>query len=146
VIKKILVPVDGSDSSVKALEFACDLAGRYDAELHLLHVVQPVIQAQTLALGAAAVTLEASPEELEDAGRKTIDAARRLATNRGCERVQADLADGPPARRILERAGDIGADMIVMGSRGLGDFAGLLVGSVSHKVSHLAECTCVTVR
>lgn len=146
MIKNILVPIDGSGHSKKALELACDLAARYQAGLHLLHVVQPAAEAQTMALGAAAVTLESSRQELQEAGARVVDAARQYAESHGCGQVDTDLADGPPAKRILERARDLEADMIVMGSRGLSDIAGLLVGSVSHKVSHLAECTCVTVR
>lgn len=146
MINNILVPVDGSEHSRKALELGSDLAVKYDADLHLLYVVHPAVEAQAMVLGAAAVTLEASLEELEEAGAKVIDAARRLAASHGCEKIHSEVTDGPPAKRILERARDVEADMIVMGSRGLSDFAGLLVGSVSHKVSHLAECTCVTVR
>lgn len=146
MIKNILVPVDGSGHSKKALELACDLAGKYGAELHLLHVVQPAAEAYTMVLGAAAVTIEASREELEEAGAKVVDAAQQYAASHGCEKFHTEVTDGPPTKRILGRARDIEADMIVMGSRGLSDFAGLLVGSVSHKVSHLAECTCVTVR
>lgn len=146
MINNILVPVDGSGHSQKALELASDLAVKYDADLHLLHVVHPAVDAQVMVLGAAAVTLEASREELEQAGAKVIDAARRLAASHGCGKIHSEVTDGAPAKRILERARDIDADMIVMGSRGLSDFAGLLVGSVSHKVGHLAACTCVTVR
>jgi nucleotide-binding universal stress UspA family protein len=46
----------------------------------------------------------------------------------------------------LQRARDRHVDMIFLGSRGLGDAKGLLMGSVSHKVAHLAECTCVSVK
>ena len=53
---------------------------------------------------------------------------------------------GDPAERILDCAKREHVDMIVMGTRGLSDLKGLLMGSVSHKVSHLADCACVTVK
>ena len=56
------------------------------------------------------------------------------------------LAAGDPAKEILNIANEEHADIIVMGRRGLGDLAGLLLGSVSHKVAHLAECACLTVK
>ena len=56
------------------------------------------------------------------------------------------LEDGDPASTILRVAKGLDADMIVLGSRGLGDAKGLLLGSVSHKVAHFAECTCVSVK
>jgi nucleotide-binding universal stress UspA family protein len=56
------------------------------------------------------------------------------------------LADGDPAQSILHLAKERGVDTIVMGSRGLSDIKGLFVGSVSHKINHLAECTCITVK
>ena len=56
------------------------------------------------------------------------------------------LKDGDPATSILRAADDEAADIIVMGRRGLGDLAGLLLGSVSHKVTHLASCACLTVK
>ena len=52
---------------------------------------------------------------------------------------------GDPAPAILDHAREVGADMIVLGSRGLGDLKGLVMGSVSHKVACLAPCTCVAV-
>ena len=58
----------------------------------------------------------------------------------------ACVAEGNAANEIVATAESIGADMIFLGSRGLGDAKGLLVGSVSHKVMNLAPCTCVAVK
>lgn len=145
MIKNILVPVDGSKYSKNALELACDLADKYDARMHLLHVILSPEAKHTLVLGGASITVDASKEEIEQAGHKVIEAARKIAAEHGRKDVETDVVGGPTAQRILEYAKDNDIDMIVMGSRGLSDISGLLVGSVSHKVSHLARCTCVTV-
>lgn len=145
MIKNILVPVDGSEYSKNALELACDLADKYDARMHLLHVILSPEAKHTLVLGGASVTVDASKEEIEQAGHKVIEAAKKIAAEHGRKDVETDVVGGPTAQRILEYAKDNNIDMIVMGSRGLSDISGLLVGSVSHKVSHLAKCTCVTV-
>jgi len=146
MIKKILVPIDGSPHSKKALEFACDLAVKYDAGLHLLHIVQAVQGEYTLVLGGAAVTVEASQEELKKAGADVMNAAREIADEQGCRVAKTHIEGGVPAQKILNYESHNKVDMIVMGSRGLSDLAGLFLGSVSHRVSHLAKCTCVTVR
>lgn len=146
MIKKILVPVDGSVHSKKALEFACELAKKFESELHLLHVVQPPISTQTMAVGGSAVTTEVSREDLEEIGRNMIEAAMQITSNHDCTKVETHIEAGPPAQHILDAAKKHDADLIVMGSRGLSDIAGLLLGSVSHKVTHLAECSCVTIR
>jgi nucleotide-binding universal stress UspA family protein len=56
------------------------------------------------------------------------------------------IEDGDPVKEILRQAEEDSANLIVMGSRGLGDLQGLLMGSVSHKVNHLAKQTCITVK
>jgi nucleotide-binding universal stress UspA family protein len=127
--KTILVPVDGSEHSKKALEFAAELGTKFEGQL-----------------SAAAITVHTTGDELEDVGVKVIAAAREIAAAHGCTDVEAKAVLGDPASEIVERAREIDADMIVMGSRGLSDLTGLLMGSVSHKVAHLAPCTCVTVR
>ncbi len=146
MINRILVPIDGSRHSKKTLALACDLAIRYDAGLHLLHIVQAVPGEYTLALGGAAVTIDADQEELKKAGAELMNSAQKLADEQGCRIAKAHTEGGVPAQKILNYASENKVDMIVMGSRGLSDLAGLLLGSVSHRVSHLAECTCVTVR
>lgn len=86
------------------------------------------------------------PQELVEAiGRQVIERAGQAAKKAGVKRVATVLKGGDPADAILETAKREKADMIVLGSRGLGDFKGLVLGSVSHKVSSRAECTCVTV-
>ena len=144
--KTILVPVDGSEHSKKALEFAAELCGKFDGKLLLLHVPQSLPHDRTLVLGAAAITMHSTGDELAAAGSKVLDAAQQVATRHGCKNVQALTGSGDPAQAIVKQAEKVGADMIVMGSRGLSDIKGLLLGSVSHKVTYLAHCTCVTVR
>ncbi len=146
MIHKILVPVDGSAHSKKALEFACELANRFDAKLALLHVVEHGPEERTMVLGSAHVTIPAKPEEIERAGRSVTDAAAHVAEGLGCAVSDAQVVSGPAARAILAAAEHGGVDTIVMGSRGLSDLAGLLMGSVSHKVAHLAGCSCIIVR
>lgn len=147
MIRKILVPVDGSEHSKVALEFACELCGKFGAELSVVHVVKDEAAERTvMVLGSSSVTVPADPEQIRAAGRAVLDAARKLAEERGCEPVAAEAVAGSPAKEILAFAEKTAADTIVMGSRGLSDIAGLLLGSISHKVSHLARCTCIVVR
>jgi nucleotide-binding universal stress UspA family protein len=60
--------------------------------------------------------------------------------------VTAELRGGDPASEIVAAADESGADCIVVGSRGLGNFGSFVLGSVSDKVNHSASCTCITVR
>lgn len=144
--KIILVPVDGSEQSRKAIEFAADWARNHDHTLHLVHIPEPPAGEETMVLGGANVTLYSSREELEAAGRTVLEASEGLAREQGMERVETSVEVGDPARKIVAKAEEINADMIVLGSRGLGNWKSLLLGSVSHKVMNLAPCTCVTVR
>ncbi len=146
MIKTILVPVDGSAHSRKALEFAAELASRYQASMHLLHIAQQPMADQVLTLGAASIMVSGTRADLDKAGRKVIEAAADLARRGGAADITTEVTSGDPAKRILDAAREVQADMIVMGSRGLSDLSGMLLGSVSHKVGHLAHCTCVTVR
>ena len=146
MISNILIPVDGSEHSRKALHLGCDLAGKYGAAVHLIHVTESPMREYTMALGGAAISLDTSADELRQAGSKELEIASEYARNHGIKEVTTEVAGGSPAQRIVESAGETHADMIVMGSRGLSDLAGLLVGSVSHKVANTAPCTCITVR
>ena len=77
--------------------------------------------------------------------RITREAADR-AGQAGLQQVATEVAEGHPASQIVAIAAARTAEMVILGSRGLSDIGGLLLGSVSHKVMHLAPCTCVAVK
>jgi len=105
-------------------------------------------QMEAAAAGVTAgLTYVPPPSELVDAVAKQIVArAEKIAAKAGVKKIKTVIADGDPADAIIDLAAENKADMIVLGSRGLSDFKGLLLGSISHKVSARAECTCVTVK
>ncbi|WP_416140089.1 universal stress protein [Halomonas sp. HK25] len=143
----ILVPVDGSEHAQKALSVACQLVRQEDGcTLHLVHIPEELAHETTLVWGIGAIAIEASREEREDAGKQVISRAAEAAREQGATNVETVIGQGDPARTILSEARKRGIDAIVMGSRGLSDLQGIVVGSVSHKVAHAAECTVITVR
>ncbi len=92
--------------------------------------------------GAASEQLfELLAERITERCRKE---ARKLGVRE--ERINTVIEAGDPAKCIIDVQQRVGADLIVMGSRGLGDLRGLVLGSVSHKLAHLAECACLTVK
>ena len=144
--QSLLVAIDGSKQGKKALVLACHLARQDDAELHLVHVPESLPHEATLIWGIGAIAIEDSRKELEITGNKILARAELEARELGVNRVYAHIARGEPARAILHQSETLGVDVIVMGSRGLGNLSGLMMGSVSHKVSHSASCGVITVR
>ncbi|MFK5997548.1 MAG: universal stress protein [Rhodobacterales bacterium] len=143
MFKKITVAIDGSDASANALRVACDLAGKYGSKIHLVHT--PQMETTAYAVGAGAMVVTPSQKELDAAGAKIIDDALAIAKECGQKIAKTHLAHGNAADQILHCAEEWGADLIVMGRRGLGSFGSLVLGSTSLRVSHLAECACLTV-
>jgi nucleotide-binding universal stress UspA family protein len=148
--KLILHPTDGSAASKKALEYAADLAIASQAKLLVLHVQRRHGQ-RTIPPGLKEL------ERMEHIRLTEADVLRstaeRVATNaegaahdKGVADTEKLVVEGDPVREIVAVAKDRGVDTIVMGSRGLGDIQGLLLGSVSHKVVQSAPCTCIIVR
>jgi len=83
---------------------------------------------------------------LQAVGDGILDRAVKVAKDHGVTSVERHLLDGDPVKRILEIAKKEKADTLVTGSRGLSDLASLVMGSVSHKLAHLAPMTCISVR
>jgi nucleotide-binding universal stress UspA family protein len=77
---------------------------------------------------------------------RLLEDAKTRARQQAVPSVRTVLREGDPAAAILNLTREENADIIVMGRRGLGDLAGLLLGSVSHNVTHLAERACLTVK
>lgn len=149
-IHQILCATDGSPSAQKALEFAADLARDKVARLLVMHV-QQVHGSRQMTPGLVEFQRVENirvteADMLRGAAERIAEQGARFARERGAPSVEALVGEGDPARRIIEAARDRGAEVIVIGSRGLGDLQGLLLGSVSHKVAHLAPCTCIIVR
>ncbi|WP_224825736.1 universal stress protein [Cognatishimia sp. MH4019] len=144
---KIVIGLDGSEQSERALRLACDLAGKYSSELHLVHTPQPHTVA--FAMGAVAgyhmATTMPSQEEVKAAGEKIFDAARAIAKEMGQSVTQTHMEMGDPGDQIIATAKEVGADLIVTGRRGLGSVGSLLQGSTTQRVNHLAECACLSV-
>jgi nucleotide-binding universal stress UspA family protein len=144
MFKTILVAVDGSDPSSRAVEAACSLASKTGASLYLIHV--PELQITAVASGAGVVEIPVSRKEIEAEGRKIIDRATKLVEKCHQSVAGSKVAEGDPAHAILDYSEKIKADLIVAGRRGLGRFAGLLMGSVSQKIGQLADCAVMTVK
>jgi nucleotide-binding universal stress UspA family protein len=139
----MLVAIDGSDHSEKALETACDIAKKYSSILYLVH--SPQLETTAIAVGSGAVEIKPDAKAIAEAGQAVMSAARDKAKALDCVLAEGFVGNQDPADEILRSAAKIDADLIVMGRRGLGGIASLLLGSVSQKVSHGAKCTCLTV-
>jgi len=137
---RIVVGVDGSDGAIAALRWALEEASRRAASVDAIHGWEyPYVADVT---GMAAYTVGRG--ELEQAAGETLDRALELAgpAPQGV-RVERILGHGGAARVLLDAAK--GADLLVVGARGHGGFAGLLLGSVSHQCAHHAPCPVVVV-
>jgi nucleotide-binding universal stress UspA family protein len=142
MIKKILVPTDGSEHARKAIEYACELAVKLGATVCLLHVV-PFAPAL---FHEAAFAMPDFQKLQEEDGKKIVEEAKRVTKERGVKDVQSTVIQGNPASRIIEFARAEGVDVIVMGNRGLSGVTEFVLGSISHRVSHLAHCTVTIVK
>ena len=137
MFEKILLAVDGSEHSRKAIPIAGDIARTHGGEVTVLHVREHELTwATDLDLeteGEEQTLIDEVVLELKESGANAVGEIRRVAY-------------GQTPRAILDAAEEIGAGMIVMGTRGLSDWGRLLMGSVAHKVMHLAECPVLVVR
>ena len=148
-MERILVGVDGSSASLKAVDLAADLANKYDAELILLTVVphfSPGVDPALEEYGRLEHIQEPATELALASANTVLDTAREAARTRGANQIVAEPSFGDPAQQIIAAAGDRRVDLIVVGSRGHGRLAGLLLGSVAHKLISVAPCPTVVVR
>jgi nucleotide-binding universal stress UspA family protein len=132
MFQKILVAVDGSQQSDAALAVAVDMAQHYGGSLCVLHAFPHV--SDLLGMPQYEHLLEARSA----LGQQVLENAQARVGS--VVPVETQLIEGPPAPAILGVAAEDRCDLIVMGSRGHGQLAGLLLGSVSSAVAQRAEC------
>jgi nucleotide-binding universal stress UspA family protein len=136
---KILVPVDGSEHSKHALSYALEQARCQGAQIALLHSYGRI----PMLIGGEA--REQLAEELQLEGKKLLEPFVALAREAQIE-PETLVREGRPESVIVEEAQKGGFDLIVMGSRGLSDLEGMLVGSVAHRVLAAAHCPVLVTR
>lgn len=139
MFERILIAVDGSDGSRKALVLASKLQQTCGSELLIL----TVFRHHSLLEASMSMVRPDDPENLDDSMRsyakEVAEEAKKIAAEAGAENIRAFVKAGQPARMIVKFAEEHKADLIIVGSRGLGDMQGFLLGSVSHKVTSLAS-------
>ena len=169
---KILVATDASAHARKAVATACRLASNLDAQLVVAHVmgegevpekVRALIDAEHLAdppqieirsatdLGSGLGYLRTIGETgirrhqmWEALARHVMNDARSLAVEHGAGDIDCRIEQGRPVSALMALVDEISPDLVVMGRRGVSDLQGLLVGSVSHRISHLVSCDVLT--
>lgn len=135
-IKRILVPVDFSEPSKRALDYAISVASEFDAELILLHVVQPYPILPDLPAPTVELTAILG-READTKLKKLADAVKAVA-------VKRLVRFGNPAREIADEAKKQDADLIIINTHGRTGFAHLFIGSVAELVVRLAKCPVLT--
>jgi nucleotide-binding universal stress UspA family protein len=150
MFKHILVPVDGSEHAVRAVDIASDLAKYSGAKLTLIHVLTHSGGYQVPKELKAFSELEhirvTEHDVIESVGREILAKAEKHARSGGAGDIATKLENGDPASVIAKAVKNGGVDLIVMGRRGLGDLGGLLLGSVSHKTAQAVDACCLTVK
>jgi nucleotide-binding universal stress UspA family protein len=152
-MKCILAAVDGSEGSMRAVEFAADLAVNFHTELVLICVVEreelpdfALMDVQLDQVRSGAGPPHGPGRFAESFARDALKRARKQALSRGADPIRSEIYFGDAAEEILRFQQQIGADVIVIGSRGRGRLAGLLLGSVSQKIANSAPCTVAIAR
>ncbi len=145
MFNSMVVGTDGSETAKEAVRQATDLAKRLGATIHLVSAYEPVPE------GRLREEREQVPDDLqwmvnprEDVAA-TLEQAGETAKEAGVE-VETHAREGDPADAILDVAEEEGADLIVVGNKGMTGAKRFLLGSVPNKVSHHAPCSVMIIR
>ena len=144
--KTIVVPTDGSENAKRALEHALAVADRNHAELIIVHVANIVSAISSFGekQGICPDTSEQIAEDMEETGKEILnDVVKEIPTG---VKVKSVFEVGSPGPALLAVAKKYNADLIVMGSRGLGPLKGLFMGSVSSYVTSHSTCPVLIIK
>lgn len=142
-VRRIVVGVDGSETSRHALRWAAEEARSHGSQLHVIHAWE--VPTLAVGTGVSPGRRTARPDaQHEEASKLVADVVRDELGDNPPGDVRTSIGRGPAAGVLLDAARE--ADLLVVGSRGLGGFKGLLLGSVSSKMAAHAPCPVVIVR
>ena len=145
--KTIVVPVDGSENAKRALEHALSVADRNEAQLivvHVANIVSAISNFDQTPISGGYVS-EQIAEDMEENGKQILDDIVKEIPS-GVKEVKSVFEVGSPGPSLLAVAKKYDADLIVMGSRGLGPLKGLFMGSVSSYVTSHSTCPVLIVK
>jgi len=145
LFNKIVVGTDGSETATKAVEQAISLASQVGAKIDVVMAYEPVPESRLMA------ERRDTPEDLQWAINPREDVEATFGTVSGLAdaagvTVERHARQGDPADAILDVAEEIGADLIVVGNKGMTGAKRFLLGSVPNKVSHHAPCSVLIIR
>lgn len=139
VFGRILVPIDGSELSFKALDVGTRLASVMGSSLYAINVF-------SMPSFSATATEIRALEESKTQERKWIVERALEAGKKAGVKVKAELLAGSSAEKILGYIGREKIDLVIMGSSGLGQLKSLVMGSTTYKVSHSARCAVLIIK
>jgi nucleotide-binding universal stress UspA family protein len=149
LLKNVLVAVDGSENSHRALDFALDLGEKFNAAIMILNVSEslPMGAAPEESTAYSSGGMAAFAKDLlkihEEILSKAVARAKKVKPNLT---ISSMLREGDPALEIVNAAKEGGFDVIAVGHKGLSKMKELFLGSTSEKVAHLAPCPVIIVR
>ncbi len=144
-IKHILVPVDFSRDSLHALTYAADFAKLFEADLSILHVVEPIYYAAPADMYVTTPNVTMLLDEQRRVGARQLARLDADLRKKG-HHVRTALKTGSPAQLIIDTAKSGRANLIIMATHGRTGLAHMLMGSVAEKVVRGAGCPVLTVR
>lgn len=136
--KKILVPLDGSKYSEKALQRACEVVNAFDSKLILLYVVEKSLPINFL-------DRKVYLEILRKFGNKTLEKANNVLSKKGII-AKTFLKEGNIVNEIKKVTKKENCDLIIVGNKGLGAVTRFLLGSVSNKLAQSSSCSLLIIK
>jgi nucleotide-binding universal stress UspA family protein len=140
-IKKILIPTDGSEHSIRAAEYGISIAKTHDAQIMVVYVMDEVV----IDRFSKVTEREHIEAELKADGQRHINFVLGLAEKQGISGTSF-LMKGRPFEQIVHLAKELNADIIVMGTYGRRGADRILMGSVAERVIHYASCPVLVIK
>ena len=142
-IKRVLVPIDFSDYSKNSLKFAVNFVQKFNAELHLIYVIEPVIYPPDFSMGQIAI-----PSVDGEIDKRAIEELQNLAKNEipADVKCKCTIKTGKPYLEIIDTAKEEDIDLIIIASHGHTGVEHILFGSTAEKVVRKAPCPVLSFR